>query len=202
LKKYNMIINTMRKGGKMANNYYGYQYDTNPRKLDYNNTKRPVNKTKKKQAVKKTQVSKAKVKDDIQKKKELKAQKKAEHRIKISIGLKTVLILLAFFLVLFREAQANELFSKIQDLKTEITDTQKVNDQIEIGIQNSINQNNIEQVAKMRLGMQKLTKKQTVYINLPKKDYVEHRTEEVIIEEEKNWFESFVDKIKSLIIKE
>ena len=32
--------------------------------------------------------------------------------------------------------------------------------------------------------MQKLSSKQTVYINLPKKDYVEQRTEEVIIEEE------------------
>lgn len=190
----------------MANGYYGYQYDTNPRKIDYNNpkAKRPVNKSKKKQPVKKTQniKPKAKVKNDIQKKKEQKAQKKAELRIKISIGFKTVLILLAFFLVLFREAQVNELFSKIQKLKSDITATQKVNDQIEIGIQNSINQNNIEQAAKIRLGMQKLTKKQTVYITLPKKDYVEHRTEEVIIEEEKSWIESFIDSIKSLIIRE
>lgn len=195
----------------MANGYYGYQYDTNPRKIDYNSSrKRPTNKTKKKQPVKKAQPvkktqndrAKEKIKSDIQKKKELKAQKRAEARLKFSIGFKTVLILLAFFLVLFREAQVNEVFSDIQKLKTSITTIQKENDQIEIGIQNSINQNNIEQAAKMRLGMQKLTKKQTVYITLPKKDYVEHRTEEVIIEEDKNWFENFIDSIKSLIIRE
>jgi len=43
--------------------------------------------------------------------------------------------------------------------------------------------------------MQKLTNKQTVYITLPKKDYVEPATEEVIKETEKNWFEKFIDKI-------
>ena len=37
--------------------------------------------------------------------------------------------------------------------------------------------------AKELLGMQRLTNKQTVYISIPKKDYVEHRAEEVIIEE-------------------
>ena len=48
-----------------------------------------------------------------------------------------------------------------------------------------MNLNNIEQAAKSLLGMQKLSSKQTVYINLPKEDYVEQRTEEVIIEEPK-----------------
>jgi len=43
--------------------------------------------------------------------------------------------------------------------------------------------------------MQKLTNKQTVYISLPKKDYVEAATEEVIIEEETNWFENIINKI-------
>ena len=43
--------------------------------------------------------------------------------------------------------------------------------------------------------MQKLTNKQTVYVTLPKKDYVEPATEEVIKTENKNWFQEFVDKI-------
>ena len=46
--------------------------------------------------------------------------------------------------------------------------------------------------------MQKLSSKQTVYINLPKKDYVEQRTEEVIIEEEKNIFETIKSTIMNI----
>ena len=43
--------------------------------------------------------------------------------------------------------------------------------------------------------MSKLTNKQTVYVTLPKRDYVEPASEKVIKEEEKNWFQKFVDKI-------
>ena len=43
--------------------------------------------------------------------------------------------------------------------------------------------------------MQKLTNKQTVYVALPKKDYVETSTEEVIVEEERNWLEQLIEKI-------
>ena len=43
--------------------------------------------------------------------------------------------------------------------------------------------------------MQKLTNKQTVYVTLPKKDYVEPATEDVVIKEETNWFQEFVNKI-------
>ena len=100
--------------------------------------------------------------------------------------------------MLFRNSQISEQFSKIQKLKTEITSLQKENDQLEISIQNSLNLNNIEQAAKELLGMQRLTNKQTVYISIPKKDYVEHRAEEVIIEEEKGFFEGLVEKLKSL----
>ena len=45
--------------------------------------------------------------------------------------------------------------------------------------------------------MQKLTNKQTVYINLPKKDYVEYRAEEITIKEEKNIFKSIVSFFKN-----
>lgn len=202
----------------MANNY-GYQYDTSPRKLDTNYSKPKKKKvssknkssttTKTKTTKKSTQkvVPKTVTKKDNKQnenkksKKEIKQEKLRNFKIKFSIGCKTVLIFAAFFFILFREAQINELFSDIQKLKTSITTIQKENDQLEINIQNSINANNIEQAAKELLGMQKLTSKQTVYISLPKEDYVEHSTEEVIIGEEKTWFESFVDNIKNIIIK-
>lgn len=184
----------------MPNNYYGYQYDTNPRKLNvnYDKPKKKKTATTKKNQNKK-QVSKAKPKTNKQKIQEAKAQKKADFKIKFSIGYKTVIIFAIIFGVLFREAQINEKFSKIQSLKSSITTLQKENDQLEINIQNSINTNRIEQKAKEILGMQKLTSRQIVYINLPKKDYVEHRTEEVIIEEEKSWFETFLENITKRI---
>ena len=202
----------------MANNY-GYQYDTSPRKLDTNYSKpkkKKVSSKKKSSTTAKSKTTKKstqkvstktvakndnKQNENKKSKNEIRQEKLKNFRIKFSIGCKTVLIFAAFFFILFREAQINELFSNIQKLKTEITTIQKENDQLEINIQNSINANNIEQAAKELLGMQKLTSKQTVYISLPKEDYVEHSTEEVIIGEEKTWFESFVDNIKNIIIK-
>ena len=102
------------------------------------------------------------------------------------------------FFIIFRNSQISEQFSQIQNLKASITDLQKENDQLEINIQNSINLNNIEEAAKTLLGMQKRTNKQTVHISLPKKDYVEPKAEEVIIEEDKGLFESLIDKTKNL----
>ena len=45
--------------------------------------------------------------------------------------------------------------------------------------------------------MKKLTNKQTIYITLPKKDYVESPSEKVIIEEnnKKGWFEQLWDSL-------
>ena len=91
--------------------------------------------------------------------------------------------------------QINEKFSKVQTLKRELSAVQKENEQLKVSIENSLNLNNVEKVAKEKLGMQKLTNKQTIYITLPKKDYVESSSEEVIIEKDKNWFEQLRDKI-------
>ena len=55
---------------------------------------------------------------------------------------------------------------------------------------------NIEKEAKERLGMEKLTNKQTVYVTLPKKDYIESASEKVVIEEEdESWFQKILDLI-------
>ena len=72
---------------------------------------------------------------------------------------------------------------------------QKENEQLKVSIENSLNMSNIEKVAKEELGMVKLTSKQTVYISLPKKDYVESASEKVVIEEQKSWFSELIDKI-------
>lgn len=192
----------------MAVKGYEYQYDTNPRKLkpEYPKTrkepiKRKTSQTSRKQISRKTGTTsntKRKTTAKKSKKDEIKAQKILAAKTKFSIFIKCALLFAIIFLMLFRNSQISESFSKIQTLKTSITKTQKENDQIEINIQNSMNSNNLEQKAKDLLGMQKLTNKQIVYISIPKKDYVEYKAEEIIMEEEKGFFENIIDKIKEL----
>ena len=119
-------------------------------------------------------------------------EKKQIGSLTIKIVAKIMIVLMLVLVVVMLDSQKRELFQEIQSLKVEITQLKKDNDQLEISIQNSLNLNNIEQAAKELLGMQKLTSKQTVYINLPKKDYVEPRAEEVVVDENKNIFEKII----------
>ena len=98
----------------------------------------------------------------------------------------------------YRNSQINEAFTYNQKLEKQISNIQKENEQLEVNIQNSLNLSQIEQEAKERLGMQKLNSKQTTYIQLPKKDYVEAGAEHVIVENNSenileiiiNWFKN------------
>ena len=120
------------------------------------------------------------------------SEAKLKRRLEIQVFLKISLILIIFFAVTFIDSQKDQKFTEIKTLKAEITQLNKDNDQLEVSIQNSLNLNTIEQAAKDLLEMQKLTAKQTRYINLPKRDYVEPRVEEVTIENKKNLFEKIV----------
>lgn len=160
----------------------GYQYSTSPRKLepDYKKAKQPKK-------------AKLKIVEDLprQEIKLSKEQKKKQMRL-------TLIVLAIFALLLtisYRNSRINEEFTQVQTLKKELSSLQKENDQLKVSIENSLNYNTIEKIAKEKLGMQKLTNNQTVYITLPKKDYVESASEKVIVEEEKNWFEQIVNKI-------
>lgn len=163
----------------MARN--GYQYETSPRKLepDYRPQKR------------RTQT---RVKQQPKQNKNNKINKKEKSK-----KVKQTLTVFALFVVLvaisYRNSAINESFSKVQSLKSELSEIQKENEQLEVSIENSLNLNNIEQIAKEKLGMQKLTNRQTVYVELPKKDYVKSANEEVIVKEEQSWIKSFIEKI-------
>ncbi len=162
----------------MANRY---QYETSPRKLE------PDYKTEKKR-------QNIRVVRDLPKQEvKISKEQKRKHR-------KATLLVLAIFTLLltisYRNTQINEKFNEMQNLKTELASLQKENEQLQVTIENSLNFSNIEKQAKEKLGMQKLTNKQTVYVSLPKKDYIEPATEKVeISDNNKNWFEKFVDKI-------
>ena len=163
----------------MANRY---QYETSPRKLEPE-----YKREKKKQNIK---VIKDLPKQDVK----LSKEQKRKHK-------KATLLVMAIFAVLFtisyRNTQINEKFNEIQNLRTQLSSLQKENEQLQVSIENSLNLSNIEKQAKEKLGMQKLTNKQTVYVSLPKKDYIESATEKVEISDNnnQNWFEKLVDKI-------
>lgn len=159
-----------------------YEYGTNPRKLEPNYE--PQKRTKKRNL---------KVVEDLPRQdiKMSKMQKKKQVKL-------TLLVLMIFAVLLtisYRNSKISEKFSEIQNQKKQLATIQKENEQLKVVIENGETLNNVEKIAKEKLGMQKLTNKQTVYINLPKEDYVESSSEEVVVEEEKNWFEQILDKV-------
>ena len=113
--------------------------------------------------------------------------------------MKATLTVAGLFLLLLtiscRNSQIDKKFDQIQDQKKQLATLQKENEQLKVSIENSLNLNNVEKVAKEELGMQKLSNKQTVYVTLPKKDYVESASEKVKIDEKSSWWETLVDKI-------
>ena len=113
--------------------------------------------------------------------------------------MKTTVIVAGLFLLLLtiscRNSQIDKQFNQIQNQKKQLAALQKDNEQLKVSIENSINISNIEKVAKEELGMQKLTSKQTVYVTLPKKDYVETESEKVVKTETKTWWQNLADKI-------
>ncbi len=154
-----------------------YQYETSPRKQETDKRQ--------KRTLKVRETPEA----DIRKRLKSERKKKAKQ---------TAYVLIVFAILLtisYRNSLINEKFNQVQDLKKQLATLQKENEQTEVNIQNSLNLNNIEQAAKEKLGMQKLTNKQTVYVNLPKKDYVEAPKEDVIIENE-NWIQKIINIIK------
>ena len=159
-----------------------YEYGTTPRKLEPDIRKK--NKTKK---------SKIRVVKDVPRQ-EVKISKEQRKKQK-----KLTLIVIGIFVLLltisYRNSQINEEFAQIQTMKRELSSLEKENEQLKVSIENSLNLNTIEKLAKEKLGMQKLTNRQTIYINLPKKDYVESASEKVVKEKQKSWFEKFIDKM-------
>ena len=168
----------------------GYQYETSPRKLrpEYSAAKQ------KKKPKKSTQNSKTSQKTTNKKKSKLQNNPK----LKFKIALNAIFVFAILFGMIYQNSQITQTFSEIQGLKATAAEIEKENDQLEIGIQNELNMNNIEDIARNKLGMQKLTTGQTKYVNLPKKDYIETSPEEIIIEQDKGLLYEIIEKIKSI----
>ncbi len=155
-----------------------YMYETSPRKLkpEYSPPKKRVKKVKKVE----TQI------------KQNKNKPKAENRVRKN-KLKCVFGLLVIFSVLFavsyRNAQISENYTILKNQEKELSTIQKENGQLKVAIENSLNLSEIEQKAKEELGMQKATTKQTKYVNLPKRDYIEVASEQIDMSTNENLLE-------------
>lgn len=157
-----------------------YQYSTSPRKLEpeYRSQKRK---------------QKLRVVEDLPRQEVKVSKEQKRKRIQLTI---TVIAIFGLLLTIsYRNSQINEKFNEMQSLKKELSSLQKENEQLKVNIANGLNLANIEKLAKEKLGMQKLTNKQIVYVSLPKKDYAESASEKVVIKDQTNWFEKLVNKI-------
>lgn len=165
--------------------YYstGYQYETSPRKLSPE--QKPVHKSTKKTTTKNKTTKKQ------QKNKILKQKIKAIMYITIGFSI--------LFAISYRNSLITASFNEREDLKKQLSALQKENAQTEINIQTSLNLTNIEKSASSMLGMKKLDGSQKVYVSLPKEDYVETASEQVVVTEKDNWFENIINKILEFI---
>lgn len=167
--------------------YNRYQYETSPRKLEPEYS--PVTKKYPKKSVtprnrnKTKNISKASI-----------IRRKDQFKLIAAV----LIVFSAVLTMSYRNSQIDESFSKTEELKEKYMEIEKENDQMKVDIENSLNYNNVEQQAKELLGMQKLSNKQTVYVNLPKKDYIQPATETVVIEKNDGFINTVINKFKSI----
>ena len=160
-----------------------YQYETSPRKtrIDYE----PVRKNGRKYA------------------KKAKNTPKVETKVKPVSKVKTIFYVLVvfaiFFTIIYRNAVIDAKYAEIKKLKTELATVEKENEQLEATIESNLNLKTIQEQAEKLLGMKTLSNAQIEYINLPKTDYVECKSEEVKLEKEDNLFEKIMKTIDDLI---
>ena len=151
-----------------------YQYETSPRKLQ------PEYEPIKQKYPKKSTIKNNKKSNKIQKKQKTKHKK---------VTLYVTFGFLLLFTMSYRNALISQNYSEVKSLEKKLAAIEKENEQLEVNIETSTNLKNIEKSAKEMLGMQKQAEIQTIYIDLPREDYVEPATEEVQTSTEQNWLQ-------------
>jgi len=161
-----------------------YQYETSPRKLQPEYT--PVKKKypKKSTASKKTMAAQ----------KQVKVAENKNIKIMLYIGI----IFAMLFAVSYRNALVAQRYDELKNLKVQLSKIEKENEQLEVNIESKTNLSAIEKRAEEELGMKKLDDSQTVYVSLDRSDYIESAAESVKLEENLNWFEKIINKIKDI----
>jgi len=167
---------------------FKYEYETSPRKLKPNYEPKKEVPKKKKSYI-----------DPKKEEKQKKANHKAENRRKLKIVMSLVLGFSLLFAISYRYSLINEEFNNVQKLKKDLSTIQKDNEKLAVNVDNQLNLTSIEQIAKNRLGMQKLDNKQTVYVTLDKQDYVEPAAAQIVQNNQENVFTKIVNTIKGFV---
>lgn len=162
-----------------------YQYETSPRKLQPEYEPR-IKKYPKKSTARKLKVEPKK-----------RAKPKEKHKLKpeAKVMLYVVIGFMILLAISYRNSVINEKFAENKNLKSNLATIQKENEQLEANIESNLNLKTIEQSAKELLGMQKLENSQSVYINLPKQDYIEPAAEEIVTEKNISIWEKIINFI-------
>ena len=128
------------------------------------------------------------------KKKKIK-QKDVRTKFFLFVFLGILLISMPMYII-FKSAESDELFTKVNRLKGQIEEQRKENEQLALNLQNQASLVKIEQDAKYRLGMQKIEPTKIIKVQTNEKDYIE--TENVSIIRDKE--ESVIDKIFKFVM--
>lgn len=173
--------------------YNRYQYETSPRKL------KPEYETIKKTYPKKSTARKKnnKTSRSNKKKESLKTEKSKREKIVLYVAIGFI----ALFAISYRYSVIDKTYANLKGLRADLGTIEKETAQLEANIESSLNLTKIEQDAKNLLGMQKLSSGQIVYVTLPKIDYVETSSEEIMEEDtNSNWliriFNKIIDTLK------
>ena len=98
--------------------------------------------------------------------------------------------------IIFKSAESDELFKKVNRLKGQIEEQRKGNEQLALNLQNQASLIKIEQDAKYKLGMQKIEPTKIIKIQTNEKDYIETESVSTIKDKE----ESVIDKIFKFVM--
>ena len=96
--------------------------------------------------------------------------------------------------IIFKSAESDELFKKVNRLKGQIEEQRKENEQLALNLQNQASLIKIEQDAK--LGMQKIEPTKIIKVQTNEKDYIETESVSTIKDKE----ESVIDKIFKFVM--
>ena len=128
------------------------------------------------------------------KKKKIK-QKDVRTKFFLFVFLGILLISMPMYII-FKSAESDELFTKVNRLKGQIEEQRKENEQLALNLQNQASLVKIEQDAKYRLGMQKIEPTKVIKVQTNEKDYIETESVSIIRDKE----ESVIDKIFKFVM--
>ena len=128
------------------------------------------------------------------KKKKIK-QKDVRTKFFLFVFLGILLISMPMYII-FKSAESDELFKKVNRLKGQIEEQRKENEQLALNLQNQASLIKIEQDAKYKLGMQKIEPTKIIKVQTNEKDYIETESVSTIKDKE----ESVIDKIFKFVM--